>query len=85
MTSKTEIRSRIAFCKSALTKLRNAYLALVDGGVKSYMIDDRQLTRLDLLRLSDEIRDKESELDQLESLLAGGGRRKAFAVLPRDW
>ena len=33
---------------SRLEKLMAAYEALVTGGVKSYMIDDRQLTRFDL-------------------------------------
>jgi len=82
---KTEIRARLAFRRAALEKLRAAYLALVDGGVKNYTIDDRQLTRLDLDKLKKEIRDAEDELDELEALLAGGKRRRAFAVVPRDW
>ena len=46
MASKTIIEKRLAFREKALEKLYDAYTALVDGGVKSYMIDDRQLTRL---------------------------------------
>ena len=38
---KVELRARLDFWQSALAKLRAAYLALVDGGVKSYVIDDR--------------------------------------------
>ena len=45
---KVELRARLDFWQSALSKLRAAYLALVDGGVKSYVIDDRELTRFDL-------------------------------------
>lgn len=86
MASKTVIKRRIAFREAALAKLYAAYTALVEGGVKSYMIDDRQLTRFDIPALSEEIREMENELDQLQNLLDGaGGPRKAFAILPRDW
>lgn len=85
MASKTLIQKRIAFREKALEKLCDAYTALVEGGVKSYMIDDRQLTRFDLPALSEEIRTLESELDALNGELNGGGPRKAFAIIPRDW
>ena len=54
-----------AFWQSALSKLRAAYLALVDGGVKSYVIDDRELTRFDLPDLKDEIEGAEKKVDEL--------------------
>lgn len=85
MATKVLIEKRIAFRTQALERLYAAYEALVSGGVKSYMIDDRQLTRFDLPALSEEIRTLESELDALNGELNGGGARKAFAVLPRDW
>ena len=43
-TSKTELRARLAFWKSALEKLQEAYIALLDGGVKSYKIGNEELT-----------------------------------------
>ena len=55
MASAVELRARLDFWQTALKKLREAYLALVDGGVKSYMIDDRQLTRFDLPALEKQI------------------------------
>ncbi len=80
------IEKRLAFKEEALEKLMDAYLALVSGGVKSYTIDDRTLTRFDIDVLSDEIRTLENEIDALESMLAGSLKpRKAFGVLPRDW
>ena len=85
MPSVTIIKRRIAFRESALEKLYDAYEALVEGRVKSYQIDDRTLTRLDLNALSEEIAKLESELDELESELAGNRPRRAYAVLPRDW
>lgn len=85
MTDKTEIRARLEFWKSALSKLRAAYLALVDGGVKSYTIDDRQLTRFDLPSLKNEIKEAESKVDELSALVSGKKPRKAFGIIPRDW
>lgn len=85
MASKTILEKRLTFRTKALEKLYDAYTALVDGGVKSYMIDDRQLTRFDLPALSEEIKTMESEIDALEAELAWRKRRKAFGVIPRDW
>ena len=53
--------------------------------MKAYLIDDRQLTRLDLDKLSEEIRTLEEEIEELEALLDGGGRRKAVGVIPMQW
>lgn len=80
-----EIRARLEFWQEALSKLRKAYLALVDGGVKSYTIDDRQLTRLDLGTLEKEIKAAESHVDELTAALSGKRPRKAFGIIPRDW
>ena len=85
MTDATELKARLEFWKTALSKLRAAYLALVDGGVKSYTIDDRQLTRFDLPSLKDEIKEAEKKVDELTALLSNKRPRKAFGVIPRDW
>ena len=60
---KVELRARLEFRQKALSKLRKAYLALLDGGVKSYTIDDRQLTRFDLPDLKNAIEQMEDEVD----------------------
>lgn len=85
MADKTELKARLEFWKSALTKLREAYIALVDGGVKSYTIDDRQLTRFDLPALKNEIKEAEKKVDEITASLSNIRPRKAFGVLPRDW
>lgn len=82
---KVELRARLDFWQSALSKLRAAYLALVDGGVISYVIDDRELTRFDLPDLKDEIEDAEKKVDELLAELNGRKPRKAFGIVPRDW
>lgn len=81
----TERKARLAFWKSALEKLRAAYLALVDGRVKSYTIDDRQLTRFDLPDLQKEIAEAERKVDELTVLLNVQRPRRAVGVIPRDW
>ena len=80
-----ELRSRLEFRQSALKSARAAYLALLEGQVKSYAIGSRNLTRLDLPQLKKEIDDLEREVDELSALLNGGGRRKAVGVVIRDW
>ena len=85
MASKTELRARLAFWKAALEKMQAAYLALVDGGVKSYTIDDRQLTRFDIPDLLKQIEAAERKVDELTALLHGGRARKTFGIIPRDW
>lgn len=85
MASKTRLKKRIEFREAALDKLYDAYMALASGGVKSYMIDDRQVTRLDLPALKEEIEEMEQEIDELEAQLGGTRPRKMFGVLPRDF
>lgn len=85
MANAVELRARLDFWQEALKKLRKAYLALVDGGVKSYMIDDLQLTRFDLPALQKQIEEAEAKVDELENLLNGQRPRRAVGVLPRDW
>ena len=85
MADITELQERRDFRKVVLSNLRVAYINLVRGGVKSYMIDDRQLTRLDLPELKKEIKELEDEIDALDAAISGKRPRKAFAVVPRDW
>lgn len=81
----TEAKARLEFWQNALTKLRTAYLALVDGGVKSYSIDDRLLTRLDIDKLEAEIENAEEKVDELTAVLASKKPRKAFGIVYREW
>lgn len=79
---KTEIQARLEFWKKALTKLREAYFALVDGGAKSYTIDDRQLTRFDIDKLKTEIEEAEKNVDKYSAMLLNKKPRRAFGVVP---
>ena len=59
MPNKVEIRARLTFWRSSLEKLREAYLTLLDGGVKSYKIGNEELTRLDLVSLQKRMEETE--------------------------
>lgn len=82
---KTEVKARLEFWRKTLEQLRTAYLNLLDGGVKSYSINNRELTRFDLPDLKDQIEDVERKVDYLEGLVANKRPRKAFGIIPRDW
>ena len=82
---KTEAKARLEFWRKTLEQLRTAYLNLLDGGVKSYSINNRELTRFDLPDLKDQIEDVERKVDYLEGLVADKRPRKAFGIVPRDW
>lgn len=81
----TDARIKIEFHRKAVTSLREAYLALVDGGAQSYTIGSRSLTKFDLEKITKEINEHEKAIAELEVVLNGGRRRKAVGVVPRDW
>ena len=85
MTDKTTLKARLTVHTKAYEKLCDAYLKLLEGGVKSYTIDDRSLTKFDLPDLKQEMLEEEKIIDELQGLIAGEAPRKAFGVLPRDW
>lgn len=85
MADITELNARLQFWTDALTKMRAAYLALVDGGVKNYTIGDRTLTRFDIPDLLKQIESAEKKVDELTALTKGRKARKAFSVVPRNW
>lgn len=80
-----ELRERRDFRKTALTEARKAYTALLSGQVQSYTIGSRNLTRLDLGKLKEEINTLEKEIDELDAALNGKPRRRAVGVVPHDW
>lgn len=84
MADRTELRARLEFRREALKAAREAYLKLLGGGVKSYTIGERTLTRLDLPELKRDIVALEQEVDGLEAMLSGGSARRAVGVVPRD-
>ena len=84
MASREEIKTRLEFRRAALASARNAYIALLDGRVKSYAIGGRNLTRFDLGELEETIKKLEKEVSELEGRLNGKPRRRAVGVVIRD-
>ena len=85
MANKAELTARLDFHKQALAAAQTAYIALLNGQVQSYSIGSRNLTKLDLGRLRDEITYHQKEVDGLTAELSGRKRRKAVGIVPRDW
>lgn len=79
------INERLAFWREVYEKYKAAYVALIENGVKFYVIDDRQLTRYDIDVIEDMLEKAERKVDEYEALLAGQGPRKAFGVIPMGW
>ena len=83
--TQAEIRLDIEFHKAAKKKLQEAYLAIADGGVQSYSIGSRSLTKHDLEKIRAEIAEHDKAISELSAVLSGRGRRKAVGIVPRDW
>ena len=62
MRDRKILERRISFRKNALENLYKAYELLSAGTVKSYVIDDRELTRYDLNDISADIEKYENEV-----------------------
>lgn len=87
MTYKTkmEMQMDIDFHRSAKNKLQDAYLAIAEGGVQSYSIGSRSLTKHDLGKIREEIEGHDKAISVLTAALKGKRRRKAVGIVPRDW
>lgn len=84
MASIAVLKERLALKKRQLEQANDAYTKLLTGGVKSYGIGSRNLTKFDIPILEESISKLEKEIDILEGQISGGKPRKAFGVVPRD-
>lgn len=83
--TKAELLNDINFHKAAKEKLQTAYLALAEGGVQSYSIGSRSLTKYDLETIQSEIAKHDKAIAELGAALYNKSRRKAVGIVPRDW
>lgn len=83
--TQAEVQEKLTFHRAAVKSLREAYLALAAGGVQSYTIGSRSLTKFDLGKITEEIAGHEKAISEMEAVLRGGSRRRAVGVIPRDW
>lgn len=85
MMSKNEAKALYEYYDKLIDKLTEAKLKLVDGGVKSYTIDDRSLTRFDMDKISAELDDAVNKRAMYKAIMNGKSPRKAVGVVPRDF
>ena len=83
--TKADLYMDLEFHKIAKKKLQEAYLAIAEGGVQSYSIGSRSLTKHDLQKIRAEIAGHEKKIHELAAALRGKRRRKTLGIVPRDW
>ena len=83
--SKADMYADLEFHKIAKNKLQEAYISIAEGGVQSYSIGSRSLTKHDLQKIREEIAGHDKAIGELTAALNGKRRRKAVGVVPRDW
>ena len=81
MITKQDAKNMVEYYTALITELTKAKLQLVQGGVKSYTIGDRSLTRFDLDKLGKEIEHALLKKAEYEAILNGRRARKAFGVI----
>ncbi|HIU80020.1 MAG TPA: hypothetical protein IAC67_03800 [Candidatus Coproplasma excrementipullorum] len=81
------IKEQIREKKERLKAYRDKEREILAGGVQSYGIGSRNLTRynVDLSTIREAIKELEAEIAALEAQAAGKKPRKAVGVIPRDW
>ena len=84
MQKKTVVEKRLLYWEQVHEKLQEAYIALIEGGVQSYTINDRTLRRWDIPDIEKLMKNAEEKIDELTALLNGKRPRKAFGIIPRD-
>jgi hypothetical protein len=85
MISQAQAQAMYEYYEQLISKLTEAKLALISGGVKSYTINDRSLTRFDVESLTAEIDDAVNKRAEYDAIRNGRAPRKAFGIIPRDW
>ena len=85
--SRETIRQKLNAKKERLAAYLDREMEMLKGGVQSYGIGSRNLTRYqtDLSNVRAAIKELEAEIAILEGQLAGKSVRKAVGVVPRDW
>lgn len=87
MKTRKTIEAELAFKRGRLELYLNREAEMLSGGVQSYGIGSRNLTRYntDLSTIRSAIKELEEEISILEAACSCQKARKAVGVVPRDW
>lgn len=87
MRNKETIRREIELTRTRLDYYIGKEEEILKEDIQQYTIGSRSLQRrqISLKNIQDMIDRLSKKLDELEAELAGGGRRKAVGIIPRDW
>ena len=85
MMTRQQAQVMYEYYDKLISKLTEAQIALVSGNVKSYKIDDREITRFDLDKLSAEIEGAVVKRAEYMALMNGKKSRRAVGVVMRDY
>lgn len=85
--STTDIQEEIKQAEARLKLYYDREAEMLSGGVQSYGIGSRNLTRYqtDLANIRAAIKELKAEIKELKAKAEGRGVRKAVGVVPRDW
>lgn len=75
--------ARLEMLKTRLQMYYDAEIAILTGA-QSYKMGSRELTRVNMSYIRDQIKHLENEVAAEESKAAGNGRNKTFGIIPRD-
>ncbi|MCM1275470.1 MAG: hypothetical protein NC299_08895 [Lachnospiraceae bacterium] len=84
MISKQTARKMYNYYTERIDQLIQAQTALTAGGVKSYTIGDRQITKFDLSRLSAELDDAVNKQAYYDAILHNRPTRAICSIIPND-
>lgn len=87
MRTKETIEREIELTHKRLDYYTGKEAEILNEDVQQYTIGSRSLQRrqISLKNIQDMIDRLTKKLEELEAELAGGGRRKAVGIIPRDW
>lgn len=74
---------RLTKAKERLNAYYDAELAVLSG--QSYSIGSRSVTRANLSEIRQTIKELEKLCGELEAQVNGGGKRRAYRIVPRDY
>lgn len=84
MINKKTARKMYNYYTERIDQLIQAQTALTAGGVKSYTIGDRTLTKFDMSRISVELDEAVNKQAYYDAILKGRQTRRMVGIVPTD-